>query len=206
MSFNALEMRDRPAIVPIRFWTDYEPDPTDSTKTIAHDKVEWVKKGSSNASTTVMKIRHLKQDNLLWPILEPAYEAWKKNQEAPVDGTPLDVWPGVTPQQVKIMRDYNLRSVEDFATAPDSVLMRMHLPGIRELQGRAQAFLKAGEGQAQIAEALSSRDRTISQLVAEVEEMKRAMQDMPQPEKRGPGRPPGSRNKPVEALDTAMQE
>jgi len=190
MSFDALEMRDRPAVVPIRFWTEYEPDHTDPAKLITHDKVEWAKKGSSNGSTTVIKIRHLKLDSVLWPVLQPAYEAWKKNQEAPLDGTPLDAWPGVTTQQVKVMRDYHLRSVEDFATAPDSTLMKMNFPGIREMQGRAKAFLQAAQGQAQIAEALHSRDQMIANLGAELEEMKHFVSDMAAQDK--------SRNKPVE--------
>jgi hypothetical protein len=178
MSFDALEMRDRPAVVPIRFWTEYEPDPANPGKLITHEKVEWAKKGSSNGSTTVIKIRHLKLDTVLWPVLQSAYEAWKKNQEAPLDGTPLDAWPGVTPQQVKIMRDYHLRSVEDFATAPDSTLMKMNFPGIREMQGRAKAFLQAAQGQAQIAEALHSRDQTIANLGADLEEMRQLMKEM----------------------------
>jgi hypothetical protein len=186
MSFDALESRDKPAIVPLRFWTEYEPDHADATKLVAHEKVEWAKKGSSNGSTTVIKIRHLKQDTILWPALKPAYDAWKLNQEAPVDGTPLDAWPGVTPQQVKIMRDYNVRTVEDFATAPDASLMKMNFPGVRDLQKRAQAFLLASEGKAQIAEELLSRDRTITNMAAEVEELKKLIQDMTP---RGPGRP-----------------
>ena len=178
MSFDALEMRDKPAVAPIRFWIEYEPAHDDPAKIIAHEKVEWAKKGSSNGSTTVMKIRHLKLDSVLWPVIQPAYEAWKKNQEAPLEGTPLDAWPGVTPQQVKVMRDYHLRSVEDFAQAPDSTLMKMNFPGIREMQGRAKAFLQAAQGQAQIAEALHSRDQMIANLGAELEEMKHLIQDM----------------------------
>jgi hypothetical protein len=178
MSFDALEMRDKPAIVPLRFWTEYEPDHTDAAKLVPHEKVEWAKKGSSNGSTTVIKVRHLQLDTVLWPVLQPAYEAWKKNQEAPLDGTPLDAWPGVTPQQVKVMRDYHLRSVEDFATAPDSTLMKMNFPGIREMQGRAKAFLQAAQGQVQIAEALHSRDQTIANLGADLEEMRQLMKEM----------------------------
>jgi hypothetical protein len=46
------------------------------------------------------------------------------------------------------------------------------------MQGRAKAFLQAAQGQVQIAEALISRDQTIANLGADLEEMRQLVQQM----------------------------
>lgn len=193
MDFSALDTQQKPAIFPIEFTTEYEKDPDDpsGSKMIAKDWVRWGKKGTSNGATTRDKVDRLKKGSVEWAALEPYYDAWKKNQEAPIDGTPLDAWPGLTVPQAKVLRSHNLRSVEDFATAPDSVLTRMAIPGIRELQRRAKAFCEAAEGQAAIAEAMAKRDDQIDQLTSQLADAMKAIEALKQdaPPKRGPGRP-----------------
>ena len=39
-----------------------------------------------------------------WEVVGPAYEAWKKGQEVPEDGTPLAAWPGVSPEIAQRLR------------------------------------------------------------------------------------------------------
>jgi hypothetical protein len=191
-----LNARDKPAIYPTEFRTEYEADPADPAKLTPKDWVTWTIKGSASgnlAPSCSDKVDRLRKDAVMWAALEPHYEAWKKNQEAPVDGTPLDAWPGVTPQQVKIMHGYHLRTVEDFATAPGGTIIKMGIPGALQLQARAQRFLEAAGfmsesgGTAQIAAQLSVRDDKISMLEHELAEMRRAMAEFS--ERRGPGRP-----------------
>jgi hypothetical protein len=193
MDFSSLDPVQKPAIFPIEFRTEYEPIPDKPGEMRPVDVVKWAKKGTSNGATTEDKVERLKKGSVEWPVLEPHYEAWKKKQEAPIDGTPLAAWPGLTKQQAKVLSDFNLRSVEDFAAAPDSVIVKMQIPGIRQLQGRAKAFIEAAKGQSLVAAELAKRDETIEALknqlgdaMAAIEELRKDKEDEP---KRGPGRP-----------------
>lgn len=193
MDFSGLETHQKPAIFPTEFRTEYEDDAANPGQMKGVDWVTWVKKGTSNGATTSEKVGRLKKDAVLWPVLEPYYEAWKKKQDAPVDGTPLDAWPGLTVQQAKVLRDFNLRSIEDFADASDSTLAKINLPGIRALQMRARAFREAAQSKSVIAAEIAKRDEEIATLkanLADAIEAIKAIQadDAEAPVKRGPGR------------------
>lgn len=89
-----------------------------------------------------------------WAQIEPAYSAWKKGHEIPIDGTPLSNWPGLNAAQAEVFRKLAIQSVEQVATLPESVMSKVQLPGIREIKAQAQAFLDA-QGDAQIATRLA---------------------------------------------------
>lgn len=70
-----------------------------------------------------------------------AYAAFKNDQEIPVDGTDLKLWPVLSPAQFKTLKNLRLRTVEDLAAANEEVLSRIGM-GSRALKAQAQAWLK----------------------------------------------------------------
>lgn len=193
MDIQIPDGRDQAPIVPLKFWTDYESDGAGGFREI--DFVRWTRKGS-NGATTEDKISRVRKDGMLWPPIERYYDHWKKGQDAPVNGTALEAWAGITREQIGVLKQLHLTSVEDFASATDAVLVRLNLPGIRGLQQKAKAFL-ANRGDAAAADAIAKRDERIAFLEAQIEELIGMVQKLqtpaegvtPAPVKRAPGRP-----------------
>lgn len=195
----------------LKFWTKYTPK---AGATIATDMVEYCAVGMATKSTTVARVKDLSRvienadpDNVAvrmaterWQIIGPAYEAWKNNQAIPTHGTPLAAWPGLTPEQADIIRNAGLRSVEDVAEAPDSVISRVQLPGVRDIQANAKRFLEARD-QAKVADHMAAKDAELAELKAQLEEMREIViassqaaapdlnADGSEKPRRGPGRP-----------------
>lgn len=79
----------------------------------------------------------------------PWYEAFKKNQEMPVSGTPLEEWPSVGVAKIKELKSANVRTVEELAAISDAHLKAIGLGGV-ELREKARAFLEAAKDGAAI--------------------------------------------------------
>ncbi len=180
--------------------------PRESTRhweeTVPVDYVSWSLRSQSTgniAPTFSDKVSRLSKNRELWPKLEPLYQAWRQGQEAPLDGTPLSRWPGVTPAQHKILIGADIKTVEEFATFPSGHLMKLGIPGILEIQKEAIAYLnvagimKDGPIPAQIAVQMTEMQDENAALKAEMAEMREALvrirQEDEQPARRGPGRP-----------------
>lgn len=171
--------RDVPNIRPLKIWVDHIPiDDKGNYKEVEY--VEWAKVGSG--ATTVERISALSKSkegrtNPVWDVIRPHYERWKQGQEAPTEGTPLDVWPAVTKGQVEHLRLLNIRSVEDVAAANDATMEKMGM-GARVLRDKARAFISAKQGQSVIAEQLSQRDTEIATLKAQIADLTEAVQTL----------------------------
>lgn len=163
--------REKPLIVPIKIWTDHEPV-NGTSEYQAVEYVEWAKKGT-NGATTVDKIARVKKTPNIWGVIEPYYEAWKKGQEDPVDGTPLSAWPGVTRGQVDQLKSLHIRTVQDVAALTDSDLERVGM-GARRLRDLARAFVKAADQDADISAALAERDAQIEEMQRQIAELQDA--------------------------------
>jgi hypothetical protein len=136
-------------IYPLKFWTDYEPGEGEELRAV--DWVTWVKKGTQNGNETTDKIARVKRDEIKWGALKPYYDAWKSKTEAPINGYPLDAWPGVTAEQARVLKERHVRSVEDLVNSSDADLIKLGLPGIRQIHGKAKAFLEARVNTAPVA-------------------------------------------------------
>lgn len=196
------ELDRLPAIVPLDFRVEYLPQPDGTLKEI--EVVEYTRKGSQGATTPV-RIEHLqrkRQDGALDPIwlaLKPYYDNWKAGKAAPVDGTPLAAWPGATPQLVKALEPYHIRSVEDLANLTDGTMDKVPVPGIRGFRTQAKAFVEAQKTTAVVARDLAAKDEKIAELSRELDELKTLVKSLaakdgvdivePEPVRRGPGRP-----------------
>jgi hypothetical protein len=103
-----------------------------------------------------------------------AYEAWKKNQEIPLDGTPIKTWNALSPAQQANLLSVNIRTVEDLAAATEEALQFLGM-GARDLKLRAQAYLAAskdpGKLAAQLSELTAKVDTLTSALAAKDREL-----------------------------------
>lgn len=156
------------AIAPVKFKTEYVVDPT-TGEMRETDWVKWIKKGDQHKSEVWEKVsRYARLANMPgpheWDVVGPAYEAWKKGQSLPVDGMPLEAWPGLTAEQAEALRRMNLFSLEDFASASDAVLQRAPFPNIRVMQQNARRYLEAKSRDRSIEDALAARDAVIEEM------------------------------------------
>ena len=136
--------------------------------------------------------------DLTWrEVLKTYLDAWEKEQETPDDGTPLETWPRLDVAMIAALREAGVYSVEMLAGVPDNQLGRIGMGG-RTLRDQAIAYLEEVKGNAQnnklIAENAELRER-MARMEEALAAIKRADAekgegDMPEPQKRGPGRPP----------------
>jgi len=131
------------------------------------------------------------------PFAFHAYREWKAGREAPVNGTDLKNWPGVTPASLRACRAVEVLSVEDLAGANADTLQRIGL-GAVALHEKAKAYLAAAtdnQASEQIAAmklqldnmeaAIQKKDGQIAELMGRLEN---PPEDEPAPKRRG--RPP----------------
>jgi hypothetical protein len=103
--------------------------------------------------------------------IRPLYEAWKKGEELPDDGLPLAALNFLRKEDVDNLKSRGVRSVQELATLPDSVMERISVPGLREKRMQAKRFLEAQDINKTAAE-MAARDNKI----AELERMIKSMQ------------------------------
>lgn len=118
---------------------------------------------------------------------ERQYDAWKKGQEEPDEGTSLREWPPISPAQIMTMKSLHIHTVEALAACSDGVMQRAGM-GAMALREKARTYLKSAEDHGKVAEQMTAmrvemealRERT-DQLEQENAKLKEG--------KRGPGRP-----------------
>ena len=172
----------KPNIRIVKCWTKY---PMVDGKPKAVDYVEYCAPGQAQRSTTVARIselsrvrRNAESDDIAgqlalgrWQQIEPAYKAWKDGQEIPEHGTPLAAWPGITSEQSDVFKLFGFKSVEDIAEAAQSVVQKVQLPGVIDIQENAKRFL-AAKDQTKVADELARKDGEINDLRGQLEELR----------------------------------
>lgn len=68
------------------------------------------------------------------------YEAWKKGQEAPMEGTPIKQWPAASAAEIKMCVENKILTVEQLAAASMDAVKRLGLSGVT-LQNKAKNYL-----------------------------------------------------------------
>ena len=173
----------------IKFWTKYVPQPDGSTKGV--DWVEYAPRGKAKYSVIPDAVSRLQKDRSgIWEALLPSYEAWKRGQEMPTEGTPLAAWPGVSVEQAELLRNADCRTVEEVASLTDALMQRIGLPGLRDIRTNAQAYLTSKDG-SKVVSALAEKDQQIAALQQQMQDLMELITkgDADEP-KRGRGRPP----------------
>jgi len=93
------------------------------------------------------------------------YAAFRSNSGEQVQGTPLTVWPQVTPSQRKELEYFNVRTVEQLAAMADTGAGQMM--GVQKLKQAAKLYIEAARSNAplvKVQEELKSRDNEIEAL------------------------------------------
>jgi cell division protein FtsB len=107
--------------------------------------------------------------------VKAAYADFKAGKET-VNGTPLEAL-GLTPQQMKMLRDMHCATVEQLAAGNEELVQRLGMGG-RNLKSKAQVFMSAREGPAAIASQMTSlRIKTDSQ-EAQINKLKLLVEDL----------------------------
>jgi len=117
------------------------------------------------------------------------YDEWKKGNELPRSGTPIQTWQMLTTQQRARSKAAGYTTVEDLAACPDSTLSELGLDG-RYLRDTARTWIKEakdiGSTTKDLADARAEIERQ-AQTIADMNERMKALEG--QSDKRGPGRP-----------------
>jgi hypothetical protein len=182
------EANRRPNVAPVRFWTEYRPDPNNPGQIVGRDMVRWSRRGDLTSSAIDEPVARVARPlaesddtgspmpNPKWVAIEPAYRRWKAGEEVATSGTPLEAWPAVAKGQLAALKASGIRSVEDLGSLPDGDLERIRLPDARRLRDLAKAFVANAGGIAQVEALMHQRDSQTQQLEAEVAELRAMVQ------------------------------
>lgn len=132
---------------PVRFWEEYV-TAKDGKTVQTREMVELAHPNMQSMSTNIVWIREATKSARDWEAIAPYYEAWRKGQDAPVTGTPLGAWPGITPEQAEVFKAAGIRTVEDVSMMNDRVMGMVKLPNIRRFKMEAGQFLEASDTRA----------------------------------------------------------
>ena len=112
------DQEHRPMIFIKKFETEYRVD----AKTGVAKEVDWVEYGPIGSAQYLMVRARIKDlepipmqgkassnpavqmAHARWNLIKPKYDAWKAGQSAPVNGTPLAAWNGVSANQAEMLR------------------------------------------------------------------------------------------------------
>jgi hypothetical protein len=177
----------------VGFRTEYAPlDPANPLLGMkATEFVDTTSVGNGKYTVTPQRIADAQRStNGMWDVIRPHYEAWKSGQDVPANGTPLAAWPAIRPEQIAVLRQFDIKTVEDLASLTDSILSRPGMTGLRSVRDAAVAWEKSKDTRAVAADVVSVK--------LENEALKQQMADLmallgkdntEEPVKRRPGRP-----------------
>lgn len=100
------------------------------------------------------------------------YEAWKRNQANPTEGTPLSEWPPLSKSQVEELRHFGVLTLESLAGLSDGQLDR--IGPLKGLRAKAQDALMAAAKGAPMSR-LQAENETLR---SEVELLKQQLADV----------------------------
>lgn len=170
----------------IKFETRYIPlDPAkpDRGTPKAVDYVITAPRGMGKYTETPMRIIDVQRmTNGMWDIVEPHYEAWKKGNELPEDGTALAAWNGVNAEQADVLKAQGIRSVEDLAMVPDSMIEKLGM-GMRAARDAAKRWVAATDTRT-LAASMADKDAEIEALKQQMADLMAAVQGGEAPVKR----------------------
>lgn len=80
-------------------------------------------------------------------LYKDAYAAWKEDQEPPLNGTSIKLWPVASPAEVKRLIDLRILTIEDLAAGNEELIGRIGMGG-RSLKQKAVDWLAGKTNQA----------------------------------------------------------
>lgn len=184
MSFNVL-----------KFWTDYTPNGVDADgkpKMRAVDMVEYAPIGKANMQVCREAVARLAKvipiepgneniavlmANKRWQVIKTHYDAWKSGNDVPTNGTPLAAWPGVTAEQVQVLKAMGIRTIEDIRDASEGIITRFPFPNARELQ-RASGLFLASFDKDKVAKDMARMEAANAEKDVQLEELRQMVLEM----------------------------
>ena len=184
MSFNVL-----------KFWTVYTPDGKDDAgnpKMRGVDMVAYAPIGKANMQLCIEAVARLAKviavepgneniavlmANKRWEVIKRHYDAWKHGNEVPLNGTPLAAWPGVTSEQVTVLKTMGIRTIEEIRDASEAIITRFPFPAARELQRSAGLFL-ASFDKDKVSKDMARLEAANAEKDSQLEEMRQMLLEM----------------------------
>lgn len=146
--------------------------------------VKWVKKGEQGGSVVQESVKRYMPNPAKnrpaapeWQVIEPAYNAWLKGEVAPLNGTALSSWSGLSRDMAEQLKRFNIFTIEDLADFPDHKTNQVPLPGLLEYRRRAKAWVQARDV-SDTGALLAERDRTILEQGNLIKDMQAQMATM----------------------------
>ena len=134
-----------------------------------------------NKSVVTSKVMQKHKDR--WP---EQYKAFTEGREAPLEGTPLDMWPVMTPAKIAELRSIKVKTVEQLAGLNDNAIGRLGMGG-RELVKKATAYLDVSADAAAAQKYVVENERLheeVDMLKAQIKELADKMDGVVQPKTR----------------------
>lgn len=184
----------------LKFWTTYTPDGHDAdgnAKMRPVDLVAYAPIGKANMQLCIEAVARLAKvipiepgnenvavllANKRWDVIKRHYDAWKLGNEVPTTGTPLAAWPGVTSEQVQVLKTMGIRTVEEIRDASEGIISRFPFPNARELQRSAALFLtsfdrdKTSKDMARLEAASAEKDAQLEEMRQMILELQNSRQ------------------------------
>ena len=120
------------------------------------------------------------------------WQQFLNKQEQTHDGTPLEMWPGLTKIQVLELKGAKIHTVEQLGMLPDSTLQNVGMMDARGLRDRAKAYMDNAENGAALSSALSVIEQQRIDIQALKDQFAQLAAERTEQPKRGPCRPPNS--------------
>lgn len=164
------EDRNQIALFVLDIWRDHKPG-ADGNLIEVH-KVRFGKKGAEKyeREDEIPKLKKFEPDVYAW--FEPLYENWKKHNKIEREGLPLESWPAITKGQIRACQDLGLFTVEDIATATDTIRQKLGM-GANDLIMKAKAFV-GSKDQSATANKVAELEQAVAMLTKELEEERAA--------------------------------
>lgn len=163
VTFETKGLEDRAASIAAGHYVTIDVDfaiitPQGSKDRIERNVKEWLASLSQQTSEGRFKHEWLSH-------FQASYKAWKEGQELPLSGTPILTWPVISPAQVKVLLDSQIRTVEDLAAANEETLARVGM-GSRALKDKAISWLTAAGSSGKVTERLAAAEQANADLKA----------------------------------------
>lgn len=151
----------------------------------AVDYVEYGPPHLRSTQTTVARVERLLKarpprnpnnihEQAIWAraeVIRPLYEAWKRGEQLPENGTPLAVLNFIRPEEAKVLKGEGVLTVEMLAALHETELSRIRVPQVREKSRQAKLWLEAQDVNKAAAQ-MAARDATIKDQAEELARLK----------------------------------
>lgn len=120
----------------------------------------------------------------------PQYNMFKQGREQTPDGTPLAEWPMISRSQAKELEFFNVKTVEQLASMPDSSAQNFR--GVHHLREQAKSYIQRAKEDApsiQLQAEVTKREKEMQAMQAQMKEMADELREL-KAAKPKRGRPP----------------